>query len=174
MYFEILWACFGPKLVRMAFACWLGVPKCSQIPVVANFVPSLARWRLPLCLRRQGEMFACLSCLSITKKFHRIHSAYVYCITAWHASQRVSKAFHSLLKHVEALNGLFTPQSSNWRSSPLSILVPGCACVSSSIICLLVPCNMSNTGGSACWWGQWQRNTQRWMQVVNVKPNGTA
>ena len=99
---------FGPVLA----------PNYSELLLHAGWVfQNVLRFlRLPiLCHHWQGGGSRCACggkkrCLHVyhawgAKKFSRFHSANG---TAWHASQRIFKEFHSLSKHVESLNGLFT------------------------------------------------------------------
>ena len=85
-------------------------------------------------------------CLSITKKFSRFHSANG---TALHASQRISKAFHSLLKHVEALNGLKDDRKQVSLRSPLALSPPIEGVALWVFWCLVVL--VSLPASSVCW-----------------------
>ena len=144
---------FGPVLA----------PNCSEWLLHAGWVfQNVLRFlRLPiLCHHWQGGGSRCAcggkktclhvyhswDCLSITKKFSRFHSANG---TTWHASQRISKEFHSLLKHVEALNGLKDDRKQVSFRSHLPLSPPIEAIALWVFWCLFVL--VSLPASSVCW-----------------------
>ena len=110
-------------------------------------------------------------CLSITKKFSRFHSANG---TAWHASQRISRACHSLLKHVEALNGLKDDRKQVSLRSPLPLSPPDCASLATCLAQEAPPADEASdsaarSDGCKLWtWNQTEPHRHFCSSIINV------